>query len=299
MSLTGNFSLQTVSNEFGPNSRPGTLGLSQFHQAVLGDSSGWNTYLTNTLLRTDSGQLRDFTNTAKPSVSNISTSTQWNFSTEKYDGTLTFSVIPNNVAQVLNNQGNTNNFTLSQLNAKVYSEYHKDNGQTPFTNQLLSVTSISTYSSNNTSAQISISNLDFSSLYYTRLLYFNRYNNNTSDYIITSIVSITTPAPPQLVTPTSVSATYSSGSNSVTVTWSDSNNYSGMNYEIKYKLDNGTTEYTSVSSVSGQTNWDGTGTKSAVWVLVEVPVDYVQVSVRAVRSPYQTSNYSVFAITPF
>jgi hypothetical protein len=296
MAITGNtFNLINVRDEFGPNTRPSTQGLNQFHQAIFSNSTGWSTYLTNTLLRSDTGQLRDFKNTGKPSVSYTSTSFQWDVSTEKYNAILTLNVNPNNVAEVLNNAGNTNNFTLSALNATVYAEYHKDNGQVPFFGQSLNQSNFFIYSSSNTSAQLTINGLDISSLYQVRLYHYNGYNFDSSDpSIITIVNGITTPAALQLVTPGITSATHNFVT--ITINWSDTNAYSGMNYVMKYKIDGQSTEYDPFS-VSGQTNWDGTGAKSAVWGISVIPNTSVDVVfLKAVRAPYIDSQFGEFIL---
>jgi hypothetical protein len=293
MPITGNFSLQTVNNEFGSNSRPSPSGLSQFHQVIAKDSDNWDTYVNGILGRSDNGQLRDFTNTGQPSISDsISTSTQWNSTEEKYEGKITFGVTPNNIAQLLDVNGNTTNFTLSQLRARVFSEYYKGDNSSPFSGQTYSTTSTSTYTSVNNSAQISLGFLDSSSEYQARLKYYNRYNSNSNDYSISPVVSINVPAPPQLVTPSIQSATWD-GFVSITITWIDSNSYTGMNYELRYKVDLGN-EQSGITSVYNKTNWNGTGTKSATWDITEIPDFIVEVSIRAVRSPYQTSNWTPY-----
>jgi hypothetical protein len=299
MALTGNFSLFDVNNEFGINTRPFGGELSDFHQAIIKESLidgiSWINHRDQLLLRNDNGQLRDFTDTGKPTISNITSGSNWNYSQHKYQPFVSCSVNSNNLAMMWDNTNQLSGpYRIHLLDAKVGLEYHIDDGETPFSSQTTGSVAPTTLTGNTTySSNTPV--FDNGLTICVRIYSFNEYNKTPSDYDRSNVINIVIPSNgPTLDTPSITGLIWQL--DTVEVSWTDSNVITDMDYVIKYKVDNGSTEYTDATIDAGtKLNWGTNNTKSATWEITNIPNNTIEVSIQARRAGYQNSSYSSYA----
>lgn len=160
MALSGNFSLQSVSIEFGDNTRPSPRSLTNFYSKIFGSAGSGS-------------RLSDFNGYGKPSLSNFEADTRSTSGGGWVD--LEFHVTNHN------------------LPTNVRIEYHETDGNPPFTGQPTSISSSTEWYSSSGTKTLAFQVNQADTEYAFRARGFNEFNDgSTSDYVASNSDTATT-----------------------------------------------------------------------------------------------------------